>query len=139
MGIRGRFERIAGPPEPADFVGAQHTVARLRRLRSRHACNRIDLDPALALEPSEQCPLIADRYRSGKPLNPTRRASSGILPCNKQSRRDHRLTIRSPRRRVRVASPEIPSAFAVLRLITIFYLVGACTGRSAGVLRITPK
>ena len=43
-------------------------------------------------------------------------------------------SIRSPRRRGRAGSAGLsrPSALAVLRLITISYLVGACTGRSAG-------
>ena len=41
---------------------------------------------------------------------------------------------RSPRRRGRAAigGTSRPSALAVLRLITSSYLVGACTGRSAG-------
>ena len=45
-----------------------------------------------------------------------------------------RCIIRSPRRRGRAACGGIsrPSALAVLRLITISNLVGACTGRSAG-------
>ena len=47
--------------------------------------------------------------------------------------RSERLDFRSPRRRKRAAWPaRRPSAFAVLRLITNSYLVGACTGRSAG-------
>jgi hypothetical protein len=41
--------------------------------------------------------------------------------------------IRSPRRRGRAcAGRSRPSAFAVLRLIVSWYLVAACTGRSAG-------
>ena len=45
-----------------------------------------------------------------------------------------RRLIRSPRRRGRVGigGTSRPSALAVLRLITNSYLVGACTGRSAG-------
>ena len=46
--------------------------------------------------------------------------------------------IRSPRRRapISVGGTLRPSALAVLRLITSSYLVGACTGRSAGLLAL---
>ena len=44
------------------------------------------------------------------------------------------LAIRSPRRRGRgaIVGSRIPIARAALRLITSSYLVGVCTGRSAG-------
>ena len=32
----------------------------------------------------QPCPLCADRYRSGEPLNPTRRANNGLMHCNLQ-------------------------------------------------------
>ena len=71
-------------------------------------------------------PLIATDFcaRHGT----TRRASSGLM------QRTNGVLIRSPHRRARVASAAIsrPSALAVLRLSTVSYLVGACTGRSAG-------
>ena len=41
-------------------------------------------------------------------------------------------SITSSARASSVGGISIPSAFAVLRLITSSYLVGACTGRSAG-------
>src|SRR6516165_9987506 len=44
--------------------------------------------------------------------------------------RDHSIT--SSARASTLAGISMPSAFAVLRLITSSYLVGACTGRSAG-------
>jgi hypothetical protein len=51
-----------------------------------------------------------------------------------ESRRSNRCTysITSLARASSVVGTSRPSALAVLRLITISYLVGACTGRSAG-------
>jgi len=43
---------------------------------------------------------------------------------------DHSIT--SSARARSVGGTSMPSVFAVLRLITSSYLVGACTGRSAG-------
>src|SRR5438105_1035734 len=42
-------------------------------------------------------------------------------------------SITSSARASTVAGTSRPSALAVLRLITVSYLVGACTGRSAGI------
>src|SRR5262249_15936591 len=51
-----------------------------------------------------------------------------------------RHSITSSARASTLAGTSRPSAFAVLRLITVSYLVGACTGRSAGFspLRMRP-
>ena len=62
------------------------------------------------------------------------RAASGHAAAPPSSVMNCRRLIRSPRRRGQAAlrGTSRPSAFAVLRLITSSYLVGACTGRSAG-------
>src|SRR6516164_1306785 len=51
-----------------------------------------------------------------------------ILHCGKE----RRYSITSSARPSSDAGTLMPRAFAVLRLITSSYLVGACTGRSAG-------
>ena len=63
-----------------------------------------------------------------------RAASGHAAAAPPSSVMNSRRFIRSPRRRGRAASAarSRPSALAVLRLITSSYLVGACTGRSAG-------
>ena len=63
-----------------------------------------------------------------------RAASGHAAAAPPSSVMNSRRFIRSPRRRGRAASAALsrPSALAVLRLITSSYLVGACTGRSAG-------
>jgi hypothetical protein len=48
------------------------------------------------------------------------------------SQQTHYCSITSSARTSRVVGTARPSAFAVLRLIASSYLVGACTGRSAG-------
>src|SRR5882672_3607820 len=50
--------------------------------------------------------------------------------CTAAKNNDHSIT--SSARASTVAGMSRPSALAVLRLITSSYLVGACTGRSAG-------
>src|SRR5262249_38095243 len=44
----------------------------------------------------------------------------------------HRYSITPSARATRLVGTSRPSAFAVLRLMTSSYVVGACTGRSAG-------
>ena len=60
------------------------------------------------------------------------RAASAAAPPSSvmNSRRSHSIT--SSARASSVGGTSRPSALAVLRLITSSYLVGACTGRSAG-------
>ena len=62
-----------------------------------------------------------------------------IAPCPKSARK--RLMHRSKQRRYSITSSAAiskpggtvrPSSFAVLRFTTVSYLVGTCTGRSAG-------
>ena len=67
---------------------------------------------------------------------PRRWASTRMTPweislhCSKAKPRRHSIT--SSARASSIAGTSRPSALAVLRLITSSYLVGACTGRSAG-------
>ena len=58
----------------------------------------------------------------------SRCARNGLMHRSKQCL----YSITSSARASRVAGTSRPSVLAVLRLITISYLVGACTGRSAG-------
>src|SRR6516164_6383307 len=53
VGCQRRVDGFACPPEPADFVGSQHAIARLWPRRPVHARTRIALDAALPLEPTE--------------------------------------------------------------------------------------
>jgi hypothetical protein len=52
-GCHRRVDGFACPPEPADFVGGQHAIARLRPRGPVHTRTRIALDAALTLEPAE--------------------------------------------------------------------------------------
>src|SRR5262245_27795925 len=60
----------------------------------------------------------------------------GERPCHRAADKRDELapshSITSSARASRVGGTSRPSSFAVLRLITISYLVGFCTGRSAG-------
>jgi hypothetical protein len=49
-----------------------------------------------------------------------------------QASKDRRYSITSSARVVSDVGTSRPSVFAILRLIANSYLVGACTGRSAG-------
>ena len=57
-------------------------------------------------------------------------ASADASPPRIRGASDHSIT--SSARASTLAGISMPSAFAVLRLTTSSYLVGACTGRSAG-------
>src|SRR5262249_3789203 len=64
-----------------------------------------------------------------------RKTQSDIDPVSGRLRRNERAashSIASSARASNVGGTSRPSALAVLRLITSSYLVGACTGRSAG-------
>ena len=65
-------------------------------------------------------------------LRPRRERPRATAPPSSvmNSRRSHSIT--SSARASNVGGTSRPSALAVLRLITSSYLVGACTGRSAG-------
>ena len=61
------------------------------------------------------------------------RAAKGHAAAEPNSVMNWRRFNRSPRQRAQAAWGDLmPSAFAVFRLITSSYLVGDCTGRSAG-------
>ena len=72
--------------------------------------------------PNFSCPLRARRERPG--YCPAAEQSDELAP------RAHSIT--SSARASKVAGTSRPSALAVFRLIISSYLVGACTGRSAG-------
>jgi hypothetical protein len=80
---------------------------------------REGLNPSYEL--TDLCPLFPDKIAQGSEM--TRCANNG-------SRLFHSIT--SSALASRLAGIVRPSALAVLRLITSPYLVGACTGRSAG-------
>ena len=105
--------------------------------------NVTTLDPAEFTQPPHKCGSPMTLSRSGRgPKNPMigifagccARAASGHAAAPPSSVMNSRRFTRSPRRRGRApsAGTSRPSALAVLRLITSSYLVGACTGRSAG-------
>src|SRR5262245_22234323 len=74
----------------------------------------------------EPGPDVFARHDASRPRNYGRRAAEQrdeLAPLH---------SITSSARASRLGGISIPSAFAVLRLITSSYLVGACTGRSAG-------
>ena len=86
--------------------------------------------------PNLQCPMSVV-----SPLTP-RLSVSADIPVRQQSASSGREQVQQSRGysivssavASSVAGTSRPSAFAVLRLITSSYLVGACTGRSAGFL-----
>jgi hypothetical protein len=71
-------------------------------------------------------PPIADVMLQGRERQ--LRARSGLMHCNKQ----RLYSITSSARASRVGGTVRPSTLAVLRLCASSYLVGFCTGRSAG-------
>jgi len=88
----------------------------------------------------------ANQWKGVARMYPTRGVLPGLLRARRErpsdraaEQRDERApfhrcnhSITSSARASTVAGISRPSAFAVLRLITSSYLVGACTGRSAG-------
>src|SRR5262249_31870354 len=81
-----------------------------------------DQDVRLVHRMSASLPIVS------KLLGPQRNGAEGLMPPHQQ----HLYSITSSARASSVDGTSRPSAFAVLRLITNSYLVGACTGRSAG-------
>jgi hypothetical protein len=70
---------------------------------------------------------LSSRHRQTTRSGPVR-ANKRLMRRSKR----HRYSITSSARASRAAGISRPRAFAVLRLIASSYLVGACTGRSAG-------
>ena len=131
---RDQFRRVSanvvgiacGPAVVDPHVAAVGPAQLLQPLQERR-------DAGLRFRIVRGCELISTpmrRIRSGC----CARAASGHAAAAAESVMNSRRLIRSPRRRGRAASAALsrPSALAVLRLITSSYLVGACTGRSAG-------
>ena len=124
------------PPAPAaDRFDSRPSGIRSPRSRPRHS-----------RFPSGPGEMRADGPRIASGDVASRNPITGIAGCCARAASGHaaaappssvmnsRRFIRSPRRRARAApaARSRPSAFAVLRLMTVSYLVGACTGRSAG-------
>src|SRR5262249_14529054 len=65
-------------------------------------------------------------------LRPRRERPRGCRAAEQRDERASPHSITSSARASNVAGTVRPNAFAVLRLMTSSYLVGACTGRSAG-------
>src|SRR5262249_45211590 len=65
-------------------------------------------------------------------LRPRRQRPSRHRAAEQRDELASRHSITSSARASRLSGTVSPSAFAVLRLITSSYFVGACTGRSAG-------
>ena len=145
-GVRGR----APGARKTSGARAINSAACLRRsvgvagspaeCRSAHCGPRSSPSPA-GLARKRRCgPVPPDRLAARCISTPMRRIAlllraraSGIAAAPPSSAMNARRFIRSPRRRGRhVGGTVRPSAFAVLRLTASSYLVGACTGRSAG-------
>src|SRR5262249_17640411 len=108
--------------------------------------NIVTLAPAALRQPLPQCRHAAPRLRIGLSGTPNQRTdprhSLGLLRacrerpcCRAAENRDERTSVHSITSSARASSVSgtvKPSAFAVLRLITSSYFVGACTGRSLG-------
>src|SRR5262249_40412354 len=108
----------------------------------RHSAS---FDPAHLIQTTDECggPSAPGRLR-GRAQKTDNRQLSGLL-CARRERPGRRRaaeqryelapahhSITSSARASRVVGTSSPSVFAVLRLITNSYLVGACTGSSAG-------
>src|SRR5262249_21914909 len=92
--------------------------------------------PLVSIEPPHHRP-SPSRIARGKRNHPRRRPSTDF--CNKichfrthAAQQQGVYSITSSARASKVGGTVMPSALAVLRLITSSYLVGCCTGRSAG-------
>src|SRR5262249_52375317 len=85
-----------------------------------------------------QCPhWVKSRHRiasTPRPLYPQKRTSRNTVGMSAlcQKRTSARYSIISSARPISVLGTVRPNAFPVFRLIASSYLVGACTGRSAG-------
>src|SRR5262249_39108090 len=116
--------RIVQPPivngEVLTFAKAEVAQLRTERLILGDCRRIIEARPEEA-EPNESAGLLRARRE-----RPRRRAAE------QRHERAALHSITSSARARSVAGTSSPSALAVLRLITNSYLVGACTGRSAG-------
>jgi hypothetical protein len=105
----------------ARAAAATSTSLPASRLRRRSAAKRTCSNCCRRTRP---CPLYP-----GKPTSPAWRVMSA-KGTGTEVRQPHSIT--SSARASSAGETVRPSAFAVFRLITNSYLVGACTGRSAG-------
>jgi hypothetical protein len=120
MGMRDEISTsiaVEGPPPPTDQARTtRQRICRARRGPMGHQIEKIS------------------RRATFSGLLPYQTFASGVdrsVQCQALGRRpDYSIT--SSARPSTVAGISRPRAFAVLRLMTSSYLVGACTGRSAG-------
>src|SRR5262249_52037958 len=123
LGLRRQPMVVALRPAVLDAEVAALDVTCLRQALAQRAQPRRIPIRRLAAEIAEYGPLL--RARRERPRH--RRAAA--------EQRDERAAIHSITSSASASSvpgTSRPSAFPVLRLITSWYLVGACTGRSAG-------
>src|SRR5499427_3172843 len=143
--VRGEWHEHADAPHPLGLLRARH-----KRPRCRAAKERDELAPSQLIERHPTLP-SRERLTAGYPnLAEGRQGASGdfvgealshappllpmVLPRNDEAAYllGKNYSITSSARASTVAGGSRPSAWAVFRLITNSYLVGACTGRSAG-------
>src|SRR4051794_28650822 len=132
---RGQFRRVSanlgrigsGPARVDPYVAADGPAQQRQRLQERR-------DPGLKLRIVRNC---VQEYADAPHALALLRARRE-RPCYRRAaeQRDELATARhsitSSARASTLAGTSRPSALAVLRLITSSYLVGACTGGSAG-------
>ena len=127
--------RYCSPPARV-LICQQSVEPRPYQLWSR-GCSRSPLERQVrngsnATEPfgagADQCLLFPASDQIVDKSRMTKRARKRLMQCSKQ----HRHSITSSARASNEGDTVRPSVLAVLRLITNAYLVGACTGRSAG-------
>src|SRR5262249_11622134 len=100
-----------------------------RRLQSGYVCTSMDLVGTANLSWLPWHSRVVDGTPFGRKLA-VETSVKHALPLNGNDPAAHSIT--SSARASRLSGTVSPSAFAVLRLITSWNLVGACTGRSAG-------
>ena len=119
--LRGRYSR----PSPLHRRGLQHPQTPLRARLSEPRAIRGSTRPATC----QNRRLKLSTIKGALHKSATSCREQMQQPClgKRQS-----YSITSSARASKVGGTSRPSAFAVLRLITSSYLVGACTGKSAG-------
>src|SRR5262245_27401312 len=123
-----KIVRLDGGPVGLDAQVATFTPSQL--LKALHQCGVALLDVRIVRGPAAReyadapHPLALLRPRRDWPRRRTAEQRDELAPP------DHSIT--SSARASSVGGTSRPSAFAVLRLSATSYLVGACTGRSAG-------
>jgi hypothetical protein len=114
----------------ADFVAKRFCASEGARLIQDQARMR-NLDSRIHSPRFDCCVFLFHRFTAV--TFATKSATSGLMHCNKQGGQVAMIySITSSASESRLSEILMPSALAVLRLITRSYFVGACTGRFAG-------